>query len=156
MLVDIKLMVPILSKVVEYVYDFFKFKKMYNLLLSTNGKEMTLKDGVYYFNLKFENKTKEEIKIKDIYVKKGSLKIGRKILVNHFPEIKYDTFNAEKIDIKLNSFPPFETSGNECIELLSFFGANFIKLYVKYQSITIKKSMMKSDVRITSIYLSLE
>ncbi len=70
-MVDIKFSVPIIGKIIAYIYDFFTYKRKYNIIIAFSKIEKYNDD--YYFSITLNNNTDFNIEINKIIVKTGTL-----------------------------------------------------------------------------------
>ena len=66
-------LIPIVGKIIAYIYDFCTYKKTFNIGLLFENKNIM--DGYYFWNLKIINNMSYDIRITKIYTKIGNLLI---------------------------------------------------------------------------------
>ena len=85
---DFKFTIPIVGKIIAYIYDFCTYKKTFNIRLLFENEKII--DGYYFWNLRIINNMSYDIKITKIYnlviqitlIKMNShIKISRTLLI---------------------------------------------------------------------------
>ena len=145
-MIHFKFSVPIIGKIIAYIYDFATYKTKFNI--KCDFFNIRFENNFYFFTLQITNKTSYNIEIQDIYPQNqlNSIEIGNQN-INDEGLICYE---YQKIN-QTYQLLPFELKDkyNNYINALEVkYKGNQDVLYIKYQIKDIKTSLFHNNIRI--------
>lgn len=160
-MVDFKISFSIIGKIFAYIYDFFTYKKIWNVRILFE-EDFSSGEGWHTFILLCINNTSYNIKIKKLYLKddKGILELGESKIDNRgYSNIEYGF--QEKVNINLF---PSDTQQREFLvthmgdyknqkRIAARYKGGKTYLFLNYEILDIKKSFFVSDVRTIKVVL---
>ena len=158
---DFKFTIPIVGKIVAYIYDFCTYKKIFNIRLLF--EDANIKDNYYFFNLRIINNMSYNIKITKIYTKTGCF-----LLENNLNEKFNDdglkiyeylnqlqkTIELECKDTEENHFILGVGGSSKNKDTINIkYKDKQTKIYIEYEIKDIIKSLFISKYRIKSFVI---
>jgi hypothetical protein len=136
---EFKFTIPIIGKIIAYIYDFCTYKRKYNLIVMFSQIEKYNND--YYFSIIINNNTDFNIEINNITVKNGILLRRQFIRGNEFEYINMHFYKNQVF------LPPKNKKSQEISMTLKYTGQKTY-IFVEYIIKDIKSNIFISDKRV--------
>ena len=167
---DIKFTIPIIGKILGYIYDFCTYKRKWNLRLFFEEQKLDNSDKFHYFCLRCVNNTTDNIRITKLYVKESYLEVAHHFLKDGILEVEYKNVGKEILqrnNLNLNTdtdLTPLDTDEkrffingrserkNE-MRIKARFKEKKTKIFIEYEIRDIQKSLFFSNVRLVKVVI---